>query len=69
MKITNNCLSTISFTKDNISKIIKNLDSCKSHANYMISARTWKICGESILKSLEPIFKLYIESGKFCRGS
>ena len=65
LKRTNNCLSTISFTKDDIAKIIKNLDPNKAHGHDMISIRMLKTCGESVLKPLEPIFKLCIESGKF----
>ena len=51
-KRTNNCLSTISFTTDDIPKIIKNLDLNKAHGQDMISIRMLKICGESILKPL-----------------
>ena len=65
LKRTNNCLSTISFTKDDIKKITKNLDPNKAHGYDMISICILKICGESILKSLELIFKSCIESEKF----
>ena len=64
-KRTNNLLSTISFTKDGIAKIIKNLNPNKAHGFDMISIRMLKACGESILKPLELIFKSCIESGKF----
>ena len=64
-KITNNLLSAISFTKDDIAKIIKNLNANKAHGFDMISIRMLKICGESILKSLELTLKSCIESGKF----
>ena len=64
-KRTNNLLSTISFTKDDIANIIKNLNPNKAHGFDMISIRMLKICGDSILKPLELIFKSYIESGKF----
>ena len=64
-KITNNLFSTISFTKDDIAKIIKNLNPNKAHGFDMISIRMLKICGDSILKPLELIFKSCIESGKF----
>ena len=62
-KRTNNLFSTISFTKDDIANIIKNLN--KVHGFDMISIRMLKICGDSILKPLELIFKSCIESGKF----
>ena len=54
-KRTNNLLSTISFTKDDIAKIIKNLNPNKAHDFDMISIRMLKICGDSILKPLELI--------------
>ena len=62
-KRTNNLFSTISFTKDDIANTIKNLN--KVHGFDMISIRMLKICGDSILKPLELIFKSCIESGKF----
>ena len=64
-KRTNNLLSTISFTKNDIAKILKNLNPSKAHGFDMISIRMLKICGDSILKPLELIFKSFIESGKF----
>ena len=64
-KITNNLFSTISFTKDDIAKIIKNLNLNKAHGFDMISIRISKICGDSILKPLELTFKSWLESGKF----
>ena len=49
-KRTNNLLSTISFTTDDIAKIIKNLNPSKAHGFDMISIRMLNICGDSILK-------------------
>ena len=57
LKRTNNCLSTIPFTKDDIAKIIKNLHPIQADGHDMISIRMLKICSESILKPLEQIFK------------
>ena len=54
-KITNNLLSTISFTKDDIAKLIKNLNPNKAHGFDMISISMLKTCGESVLKPLELI--------------
>ena len=65
LKRTNNCLSTVPFTKDDIVKIIKNRDPNKTHGHDMISICMLKICGESILNPLELIFKSCIESRKF----
>ena len=56
-KRTKNLLSTISFTKDDIAKIIKNLNPNKAHGFDMISIRMLKICVDSILKPLGPNFK------------
>ena len=64
-KRTNNLLSTISFAKDDIAKIIKNLNPNKAHGFDMISIRMIKICGESILKPVELIIKSCLENGKF----
>ena len=64
-KRTYNLLSAISFTKDDFAKIIKNLNPNKAHGFDMISIRILKIWGDSILKTLELIFKSGIESGKF----
>ena len=49
-KRTNNLFPTISFAKDGIANIIKNLNPSKAHGFDMISIRTLKICGDSILK-------------------
>ena len=63
-KRTNNHLSTISFTKDYIAKIIKNLNPNTAHGFDMISISMLKICGDSILIPLL-IFKSCLENGKF----
>ena len=55
----------MSFTKDDIADIIKNLNPNKAHSFDMIMIHTLKICGDSILKPLELIFKPCIISGKF----
>ena len=64
-KRTNTLLSTISFTKDDIAKIIENLNPNKARGFVIISIRMLKICGNSMLKPLEPIFKSCLENGKF----
>ena len=48
-KKTKNLLSTISFTKDDVAKIIKNLNPNKVHGFDMTSIRMLKICGNSNL--------------------
>ena len=62
-KKANNLLSTILFTKDDIAKTIKNLNPNKVHDFSCV--RMIKICGESIFKPLELIFKSCLKNGKF----
>ena len=64
-KHTNNILDTIIFSKEDIYKIIKNLDPNKAHGHDMISIRMIKLCGISICKPLEIIFLKCLSSGKF----
>ena len=61
----NNILDTIVFSKEDIYKIIKNLDPNKAHGHDMISIRMIKLCGISICKPLEIIFQNCLRSGKF----
>ena len=53
----------MSFTSDDIEKIINKLDANKSHGHNMISIRMLKICGKSICKTLKMIFQDCIEKG------
>ena len=62
---TDKFLSNITFSSDDILKIIQNLDSEKAHGFDRISIRMLKICGPSICKPLEFIFKSCLESGIF----
>ena len=62
---TDNRLSSVSFSQDDIAKIIQNLDPNKAHCQNNISIRMLKICGSSIYKPLEIIFKQCIETGFF----
>ena len=64
-KRANKLLSTISFTKDDIAKIIKNLNPNESHSFDVTSMPMLKFCGDSILKSLELVFKSCIRCGNF----
>ena len=64
-KHTNNILDTIIFSKEDIYKIIKNLDPSKAHGHNRISIRMIKLCGISICKPLEIIFQNCLRSGKF----
>ena len=65
-KHTNNIfLDTIFFSKEDIYKIIKNLDPNKAHGHDMISIRMIKLCSISICKPLEILFQNCLLSGKF----
>ena len=55
--LTDNRLSSVSFSQDDIAKIIQNLDPNKAHGHDNISIHMLKICGSSIYKPLEMIFK------------
>ena len=63
--LNDNRLSFVSFSQDDIAKIIQNLDPNKGHDHDNISIRMLKICGSSIYKPLEMIFKQCIETGVF----
>ena len=62
---SDNGLSSVSFSQDYIVKIIKNLDPNEVHGHDIISIHMLKICGSSIYKPLEKIFKQCIETGVF----
>ena len=62
---SNESLSSIAFEINDIEKIIKNLDPNKSHGHDMFSIRMLKLCGESIYKALNLIFKSCLETGQF----
>ena len=55
--LTNSHLSSVTFSPDDIVKIIQNLDSGKRHGHDNISIRMLKICGSAIYEPLAIIFK------------
>ena len=55
----------MSFSSNDISRIIEGLDSNNTHSHDTIIIRMLKICGESISKLLEIIFKFFIGKGQF----
>ena len=63
--LANNCLSSVSFSQDNITKKIQNLDRNKAHGLDNINIRMLKMCGSSVYKPLETIFKKCIEISVF----
>ena len=62
---TENCLLTANFSIDGIAKILQNLDPNKAHGHDKISICMLQLCGNSICKPLELIFKQAMESGSF----
>ena len=62
-KRTENVISFIDFVADDIAKIIQNLDPNKAHGHDMIIIRMLKICGNSIYKPLQLIFRSCIDNG------
>ena len=63
-KRTENMISFIDIGSDDIAKIIHNLDPNKAHG-HDISICMLEICGNSIYKPLQLIFRSCIENGKF----
>ena len=58
-------LSSCHFIKDDILQIINNLDPNKAHGHDEISIRMLKICGDSICRLLNIIFKTCLRTGIF----
>ena len=54
---TDNRLSAVTFSQDDVGKIIQNLKPKKSHGHDNISIRMLKICGSSIYGPLELLFQ------------
>ena len=65
LKRTDKFILSISFSSNDIARIIRDLDPNKAHDHDMISIRMIKSCGESISKRLEIIFKSCVEKGQF----
>ena len=63
--MTDNGLASVIFTQDDIAKIIQNLHPNKAHGHDNISIRMLQICGPSIYKPLEMMFKQCIETIAF----
>ena len=62
---TDKSLSNITFTEEDIKKVIRNLESNKAHRRDVISIRILKICVESITKPLQIIYRQCLEKGCF----
>ena len=63
--LTENSLSKCNFSKKYILQIIRNLDSNKAHGHDMISIRMLKLCGDSICKPLDLVFKTCLRNDGF----
>ena len=63
--LTNSRLSSVTFSQDDIAKIIRNVDSGKPHGHDNISIRMLKICGSAIYKTLAIIFEQCVDTGIF----
>ena len=62
---TNNRLSSVSFSHEDIGKIIQNLNPNKAHSHDNISIRMLKLRGSTIYRPLEIIFKEALSTGLF----
>ena len=62
---SNESLPSVTFKINDIEKIIKNFGPNKSHGHDMLSIRILKLCGESIYKALNLIFRSCLKTGQF----
>ena len=58
----------MSFSHEDVGKIIENLNPNKAHGHDNISIRMLKICGSTIYRPLEIIFKEALSTGLFPSG-
>ena len=58
-------LSTVSFSHEDVGKIIQNLNPNKAHDHDNISILMLKKCGSTIYRQLEIIFKEVLSTGLF----
>ena len=63
--LTQSRLSSVTFSKDDIEKLIQNLDPNKAHGHDQISIRMLKLCSNSICKPLKIIFNRCLETSTF----
>ena len=63
--LTQSRLSLVTFSVNDITKLIQNLDTNKALGHIQISIRMLKLCGTSICKPLEIIFHRCLETGTF----
>ena len=58
LKRTDKFISSVSFSSNDIARIIRDLDPNKAHGHDMINIRIVKICGESILKTFRDYLQI-----------
>ena len=58
-------MSSVTFSEDDIEKLIQNLDPNKAHGHDQISIRMLKLCNNSICKPLKIIFNGCLETSTF----
>ena len=63
--LTNNRLTSLDFSDNDILKIIRALDVNKAHGHDDISIRMVKICDNAIVKPLALLFRYSMKSGVF----
>ena len=63
--LTNNGLSSVTFSQDDAAKTIQNLDSDKTNSRNNTISIMLKICSPAILQPLAIIFKQYVDTNFF----
>ena len=66
--LTQGRLQSITFSKDDIAKLMQSLDPNKAHGHDQISIRMLKLCSNSICKPLKIIFNRCLETSTFPNG-
>ena len=65
IKKTDNSLYSVKFSTENILQMINKLDSNKAHGHDEISITMLKICGSSVCRPLQIIYKSCLDKEKF----
>ena len=65
IKKTNNSLYSVRSSAEDVLQIINNLDPNNAHGYDEISIRMLKICGSSVCRPLQIIYKSCLDGGKF----
>ena len=65
IKKTDNSLYSVRFSTEDILQIINNLDSNKVPGHDEVSIKMLKVCGSSVCRPLQTIYKSCLHKGKF----